>query len=36
MIKLDDPESFTAGDSREELADLGEGQKIVVLAYLLC
>jgi hypothetical protein len=35
MKKLDDPESFTAGESREELADLGEGQKVAVVAYLL-
>jgi len=35
MKKLDDPENFTEGGSREELTDLGEGQKIVVIAYLL-
>jgi hypothetical protein len=35
MKKLDDPESFTQGDSREELTALGEGQKITVVAYLL-
>jgi hypothetical protein len=35
MKKLDDPESFTQGDSREELTALGEGEKIAVVAYLL-
>ena len=35
MKKLDDPENFTSGDSREELTALGEGQKITVVAYLL-
>jgi hypothetical protein len=35
MKKLDDPENFTQGGSREELTTLGEGQKITVLAYLL-
>ena len=35
MKKLDDPENFTQGDSREELAALGEGQSITVIAYLL-
>jgi hypothetical protein len=35
MKKLDDPENFTEGGSREELADLGEGQQVTVLAYLL-
>jgi len=35
MKKLDDPESFAQGDSREELISLGEGQKITVVAYLL-
>jgi hypothetical protein len=35
MKKLDDPENFEEGDSREELTALGEGQKITVLAYLL-
>jgi len=35
MKKLDDPENFQEGDSREELTALGEGQKISVLAYLL-
>lgn len=35
MKKLDDPESFAQGDSREELVQLGEGTKISVLAYLL-
>lgn len=32
---LDDPENFGQGDSREELEELGEGQKITVVAYLL-
>ena len=35
MKKLDDPESFTQGDSREELTALGESEKITVVAYLL-
>jgi hypothetical protein len=35
MKKLDDPENFSQGDSREELASLGEGEKITVVAYLL-
>ncbi len=35
MKKLDDPEDFTEGDTREELAALGEGQKITVMAHLL-
>jgi len=35
MKKLDDPENFSEGDSREELTSLGEGQKITVVAYLL-
>jgi hypothetical protein len=35
MKKLDDPEDFAQGDSREELARLGEGQMITVAAYLL-
>jgi hypothetical protein len=35
MKKLDDPENFTEGDERDELADLGEGQKVTVIAYLL-
>jgi len=35
MKKLDDPESFQKGDSREELTELGEGQRIAVVAYLL-
>lgn len=35
MKKLDDPENFTEGGSREELSALGEGQKITVVAYLL-
>jgi hypothetical protein len=35
MKKLDDPENFSQGDSREELNTLGEGQMISVVAYLL-
>jgi hypothetical protein len=35
MKKLDDPENFSQGDTREELAALGEGQKIIVTAFLL-
>ncbi len=35
MTKLDDPETFSEGDSREELGTLGEGQKVTVVAYLL-
>jgi hypothetical protein len=35
MKKLDDPENFSEGDTREELTGLGEGQKITLLAYLL-
>ena len=35
MKKLDDPESFEEGDGREELTDLGEGQMVSVVAYLL-
>jgi hypothetical protein len=35
MKKLDDPENFSAGDSREELSALGEGKNITVVAYLL-
>lgn len=35
LKKLDDPEQFTEGASREELIDLGEGQKITVVAYVL-
>lgn len=35
MKKLDDPENFEKDGSREELTQLGEGQKIVVVAYLL-
>ena len=35
MKQLNDPENFTQGESREELAALGEGQKITVVAYLL-
>ena len=33
--KLDDPENFEKGGSREELTALGEGQKISVVAFLL-
>lgn len=35
MKKLEDPENFSQGDSRDELQSLGEGQKITVVAYLL-
>jgi hypothetical protein len=35
MKKLDDPENFKQGDDRGELAALGEGQNITVVAYLL-
>src|SRR5258707_13903108 len=35
MKKLDDPESFAQGDSREESTALGEGEKITVAAHLL-
>jgi hypothetical protein len=35
MKRMDDPEAFTAGDSRDELTDLGEGQMVAVVAYLL-
>lgn len=35
MKKLDDPENFREGGSREELTALGEGQEITVVAYLL-
>jgi hypothetical protein len=35
MKKLEDPESFEKGGDRQELADLGEGKKITVTAYLL-
>jgi hypothetical protein len=35
MKKLEDPENFSQGDSREELQALGEGQSITVVAYLL-
>src|SRR5437773_3789145 len=35
MKKLDDPESFADGESREELTELGEGQKVAVVAYVL-
>jgi hypothetical protein len=33
--KLDDPENFEKGGDRQELADLGEGKKVTVTAYLL-
>jgi len=35
MKKLDDPENFSEGDSREELTALGEGQNVRVVAYLI-
>ena len=35
MKKLDDPDNFAEGDSREELVALGEGQVVTVVAYLL-
>lgn len=35
MKKLDDPDNFQEGDTREELTALGEGQRITVVAYLL-
>ena len=35
MKKLDDPENFSQGDTRDELTALGEGQKITVTAFLL-
>ena len=35
MKKLDDPENFEEGGSREELTALGEGQKISVVGYLI-
>jgi hypothetical protein len=35
MKKLDDPEEFSQGDPRDELASIGEGQKVTVMAYLL-
>lgn len=35
MKKLHNPEAFESGASRDELVALGEGQKIVVVAYLL-
>lgn len=35
MKRLDDPEAFTAGESRDELTDLGEGQTVAVVGYLL-
>jgi hypothetical protein len=35
MKNLADPKNFTEGGSRTELKDLGEGQKISVVAYLL-
>jgi hypothetical protein len=35
MKKLDDPENFSQGDTREELDKLGEGEKVTVVAYLL-
>jgi hypothetical protein len=35
MKKLEDPENFAEGDSREELTQLGEGQNVTVVGYLL-
>lgn len=35
MTKLDDPEHFTEGAERDELKDLGEGQKVSVAAYII-
>jgi len=35
MKKLEDPENFTEGGSRDELTALGEGKKITVVAHLL-
>jgi hypothetical protein len=35
MQKLDDPDNFAQGDDRDELTQLGEGNNIVVVAYLL-
>jgi hypothetical protein len=33
--KLDDPETFMKGDTREELQQLGEGDMVTVAAYLI-
>ena len=33
--RLDDPENFSHGDTREELTALGEGQQVTVTAFLL-
>lgn len=35
MKKLDDPENFSQGETREELTALGEGQIVTVTAFLL-
>jgi hypothetical protein len=35
MQKLDDPDNFAQGDDRTELTDLGEGEKVIVVAYLI-
>jgi hypothetical protein len=35
MKNLNDPENFTEGGNRDELAGLGEGDKVRVVAYLL-
>jgi hypothetical protein len=35
MKRLEDPENFEKGGSREELESLGEGKKIRVVAYLI-
>jgi len=35
MKRLEDPENFEKGGSRDELGDLGEGKKIRVVAYLI-
>lgn len=35
MKNLDDPEQFSQGDDRQELRELGEGDKIRVVAYML-
>jgi hypothetical protein len=35
ITKLDNPEHFSEGDTREELTQLGEGQKIMIAAYII-
>jgi hypothetical protein len=35
MQKLDDPDNFAQGDDRTELTDLGEGENVIVVAYLI-